>query len=140
MSIQEIVTYSGGALLILMTLVQITPIKINPWSAIGRALGNALNKDVIDKLEKVENRLNEHIDVGDERNADLCRIRVLRFNTELLKGIKHTKEEFDEILYNIECYEKYCHDHPDYKNNRMVHAIKNIYRVYDECMVEHSFL
>lgn len=70
MSIQEIVTYSGGALLILMTLVQITPIKINPWSAIGRALGNALNKDVIDKLEKVENRLNEHIDVGDERNAD----------------------------------------------------------------------
>ena len=37
-SIQEILASSGGALVILMTLVQIAPIKVNPWSAkIGRA-------------------------------------------------------------------------------------------------------
>ena len=47
MSIQEILASSGGALVILMTLMQIAPIKVNPWSAIGKMIGKALNGDVI---------------------------------------------------------------------------------------------
>lgn len=140
MSLQEILASSGGALVILMTLVQLSPIKVNPWSAIGRAIGRALNGDVIAKLDKVENRLDEHIRMDDERNADLHRARILQFNTELLRNIRHTEEDFNEILYNIDCYEKYCTEHPEYQNNRAVHAIKNIDRVYDECMENHDFL
>lgn len=52
----------GGVVLLFMTLVQIAPIKVNPWSAIGKLAGNAMrflgktmNKDVMDKLETVEN-------------------------------------------------------------------------------------
>lgn len=140
MSFQEILASSGGALVILMTLVQIAPIKVNPWSAIGRMIGKALNGDVIAKLDKVENRLDEHIRMDDERNADLHRARILQFNTELLRSIRHTEEDFNEILYNIDCYEKYCAEHPEYQNNRAVHAIKNIERVYDECMENQDFL
>lgn len=140
MSIQEILASSGGALVVLITLVQIAPIKVNPWSAICRAIGRALNGDVIAKLDKVENRLDEHIRMDDERNADLHRARILQFNTELLRSIQHTEEDFNEILYNIDCYEKYCTEHPEYQNNRAVHAIKNIDRVYDECMENHDFL
>ncbi len=140
MSIQEILASSGGALVVLITLVQIAPIKVNPWSAICRAIGRALNGDVIAKLDKVENRLDEHIRMDDERNADLHRARILQFNTELLRSIRHTEEDFNEILYNIDCYEKYCTEHPEYQNNRAVHAIKNIDRVYDECMENHDFL
>lgn len=140
MSIQEILASSGGALVVLITLVQIAPIKVNPWSAICRAIGRALNGDVIAKLDKMENRLDEHIRMDDERNADLHRARILQFNTELLRSIRHTEEDFNEILYNIDCYEKYCTEHPEYQNNRAVHAIKNIDRVYDECMENHDFL
>ena len=43
MTIQEILAGGGGALLVLMTLVQIAPVKINPWSAIAKALGRAIN-------------------------------------------------------------------------------------------------
>ncbi len=145
MSIQEIMVSGGGFLLIMMTLVQIAPIKVNPWSAIGkmlkgigRAMGKVLNGDVIEKLDKMESiqsetreRLDAHIRVDDERNADLHRTRILQFNTELLKDSKHTEEDFVEILYNIDCYKKYCSEHPEYQNNRAVHAIKNIERVYD---------
>jgi len=154
MSIQEILVNGGGALVILMTLVQIAPIKVNPWSAVGkmfwnagRAVGKVLNGDVIEKLDKMEavqaetrERLDTHIRVDDERNADLHRARILQFNTELLRDSKHTEEDFNEILYNIDCYERYCEDHPDYQNNRAVHAIKNIERVYDERMEKHDFL
>lgn len=147
MSIQEIVASSGCALAVLLTLVQIAPIKVNPWSAIGRVIGKELNGDVIAKLDKMEGvqeetrkRLDDHIHVDDERNADLHRARILQFNTELLRNIRHTEEDFNEILYNIDCYEKYCAEHPEYQNNRAVHAIKNIDRVYDECMENHDFL
>ena len=46
MSIQEILTGGGGVLLILLTLVQISPIKLNPWSALAKTVGRAINADV----------------------------------------------------------------------------------------------
>lgn len=140
MSVQEIIAGSGGALVVLLTLIQIAPIKVNPWSSIGRTLGKVLNGDVIEKLDKVERRLDEHIRIDDERNADLHRARILQFNTELLRNSRHTEEDFNEILYNIDCYERYCVDHPQYQNNRAVHAIKHIKNVYDDCMEKEGFL
>ena len=147
MSVQEIIASSGGILVILVTLIQIAPIEVNPWSTIVRAVGRALNGDVIAKLDKMEAiqsdtraELDAHIRMDDQRNADLHRVRILQFNTELLRDSKHTEEDFNEILYNIDCYEKYCSAHPEYQNNRAVHAIKNIERVYDERMEKHDFL
>ena len=134
MSIQELLLKGGGIVFALLTLVQITPIKVNPWSAIARAIGKALiGGDIMGKLE-------EHIRVDDERDADMHRYRLLRFNTELLRKTRHTKEEFDEILYSVTYYERYCEDHPKYENNRAVLAIENIKRVYKECMETNDFL
>lgn len=134
MSIQELLLKGGGIVFALLTLVQITPIKVNPWSAIARAIGKALiGGDIMAKLE-------EHIRVDDERDADMHRYRLLRFNTELLRKTWHTKEEFDEILYSVTYYERYCEDHPKYENNRAVLAIENIKRVYKECMETNDFL
>lgn len=134
MSIQELLLKGGGIVFALLTLVQITPIKVNPWSAIARAIGKALiGGDIMAKLE-------EHIRVDDERDADMHRYRLLRFNTELLRKTRHTKEEFDEILYSVTYYERYCEDHPKYENNRAVLAIENIKRVYKECMEANDFL
>ena len=134
MSIQELLLKGGGIVFALLTLVQITPIKVNPWSAIARAIGKALiGGDIMAKLE-------EHIRVDDEQDADMHRYRLLRFNTELLRKTRHTKEEFDEILYSVTYYERYCEDHPKYENNRAVLAIENIKRVYKECMETNDFL
>lgn len=140
MELAELLKDGGGVILLLLTLVQLSPIKINPWNAIARWLGKAINGEVLDKLETVERRMNEHIKADDERDADMHRARILQFNTELLRDIKHTKEDFTEILYNIDCYERYCREHPDYQNNRAVHAIANIGRVYDERLEKHDFL
>lgn len=147
MSIQEILASSGGALVILMTLVQIAPIKVNPWSVLGRTLGKALNGDVIEKLDKMEAaqaetraRLDEHIHADDERNADMHRVQILRFNRELLQdNIPHTQEDFIEALSEIDFYERYCREHPEYENNRAVLAIQNIERVYSEKLEKHDF-
>lgn len=134
MNLHEIRTGGGVSLFVLLTLIQIVPIKVNPWSRIARAIGNALNGgDVMARLE-------EHIRIDDERDADMHRYRILRFNTEILHKVRHTEEEFNEILYSIKRYERYCDDHPEYENNRAVLAIENIERVYKECMATHDFL
>jgi len=147
MSIQEICAAGGITLMVLLTLVQITPIKINPWTAIAKAIGRALNGDVLSKLDKLEagqeatrRRLDDHVRIDDERNADIHRIRILRFNTELLRDMKHTREDFIEILSEIDFYETYCKEHKEYKNNRAVLAIENIERVYRQRMEKNDFL
>lgn len=147
MSIKELLAGGGGLLLLAMTLIQIAPIKVNPWSAIARAIGRAINKDVLDGLAEVkadqkETRrvLDDHIKVDDTRNADAHRARILQFNNELLRDIPHTREDFIEILEEIDFYEKFCREHPDYQNNRCTHAIANIGRVYDDRLVKHDFL
>lgn len=147
MNLGEIAGWSGGGLLLLLTFIQIAPIKVNPWSAIVRGIGKALNGDVLKKLDVLEagqvearNRLNEHIRIDDDRNADTHRTRILHFNTELLRGNKHTQEDFVEVLTEIDFYEHYCREHPDYENNRAVLAIENIKRVYKEPMENGGFL
>ena len=107
MNIQEILTDGGGILLVLLTLVEIAPIKINPWSALAKYVGRAMG------VEAIEKKLDSHIQADDERNADWHRARILQFNTELLRNILHTEEDFNEILYNIDCYERYCAEHPE---------------------------
>lgn len=147
MSIQEIITSGGAVLFALATVIQIVPIKINPWSAIAKALGKAINADVLEQLKVVKEqqreakgKLEDHIRTDDKRDADLHRTRILQFNTELLRDIKHTREDFIEALVEIDEYESYCKAHPEYENNRAVHAISNIKRVYDERLEKHDFL
>ena len=76
----------------------------------------------------------------EEENVRNIRQRILRFQDEILMGKKHSKEHFDEVLSDVDAYEKYCNTHPDYKNNKAVLAIETIKEVYADCIEEHSFL
>lgn len=121
---------------VVMSLVEISPIKINPWSWIGKVL----NKDILHKLEKVEKDVAEVKREVGESSAVSSRYRILRFDDEILHDIKHSKEHFDQILLDIDVYEKFCDEHPDFKNNLAVMAIKHIKSIYEKCSRENSFL
>jgi hypothetical protein len=140
MSLQQIFYTTGGGVLLLLTLIQISPIKIDPWTAIFRAIGRAFNAELLKEVRDVRSTLDNHIKADDERNADEHRARILRFNNELIREIPHTKEEFIDVLADIDYYESYCRDHPDYKNNRAVFAIANIGKSYTERLEKHDFL
>lgn len=135
--------YTGGwigVVLIVLTLIQITPIKINPWSYLAKKIGRAINGEVITKVDQLNGDLQDLRDVCDEREADSCRTRILRFNDELLHQVQHTKEHFDQILLDISYYETYCNDHPNYKNNIANMAIDRIKNTYTSCGNDGTFL
>ena len=140
MTIQELLAGGGGLILVLMTLVQIAPVTINPWSALAKAIGKAVNADVSSRLDSIEAKLDGHIDMDDRRTADSRRTQILHFNNELLRPINHTKEEFVEVLAKIDDYERYCEQHPEYPNNRAILAIENIREVYKQRLKKRDFL
>ena len=140
MKLTEIIAAGGGLLAAVMTLLQIAPIKLNPWSWMAKAIGRAINGEVLAKLGQVEERLDKHITMDDRRTADGHRSRILHFNNELLRDLPHTKEEFIEVLAEIDAYESYCRDHKDYPNNMAVLAIDNIRSTYKDRLKKHDFL
>lgn len=125
---------------VLLSLLEVSKIPINPWSGLAKLIGNALNADVLAEVKQTKKRLDDHIATDDERNANLLRTQILRFNDELVDNRKHAKEHFDEILSIIDEYETYCRTHEDYKNNKCAHAVANISRVYDERLEKRDFL
>lgn len=140
MTIKEIITGGSVGLVLLLSLVQISPIKINPWTSIARALGKAINGEVIADIQATKRILEAHIAIDNERAADGNRQRILRFNDEVMRQIPHTEEHYIEVLKDIDDYEAYCREHTDYKNSRAVFAIENIKRVYAKRLEKNDFL
>ena len=57
MSLYEIVLGSSGVLVLLLTIIELVPIKINPWSKLAENIGKAFNKPALDKITSVEQQL-----------------------------------------------------------------------------------
>lgn len=136
----ELLGYCAIVVAVLSTFLEVSKIKINPWSALGRAIGKALNGDVMNKIDDLERRFDKHEYDREKDKADERRANILRFNREILRELPHTREDFIEALSYIDFYEDYCRDHPEYENNRAVLAIQNIKRVYSERLEKHDFI
>lgn len=156
MTLQELADLGPGMaclLAVVMTLVQLAPIKVNPWSWIANKVGGAINKELKTSLTSQIKDLKEKVDdledkltslTGDvEVNAVLSsRSNILHFGDELVRDPtrKHTKEHFEQILQDCDKYENYCRDHPDFENNQAVLTIERIKEIYSHCLRDHDFL
>lgn len=139
-TIKEIFMYGGGSIAVLMTIVQISPIKLNPWSWIGKIIGRAINGEVLEKVDKLSQDVQHNKEDDDEQWASLSRTHILRFGDELLHGVAHSKEHFDQIMRDISKYETYCSDHPNYLNGVAHATIQQIRKTYQKCLDENNFL
>jgi hypothetical protein len=139
-AIKQILLGGGGTVLLVMTVVQITPIKFNPWSWLGKCIGRAINGEVLANVVELKAELEDHKARSEERHATLCRSHIMRFGDEVLHGIPHSKEGYDSILLDIDSYEEYCDKHPEYKNNVAIATIAHIKKMYQRHLEEDSFL
>ena len=122
------------------TFVEKTSKTMKPLTKLARAIGRAINGDLIDKVEGLEQKI-EKMDQDDKlQRAKDARTRVLRFGDELLHDVRHTKEHFDDVLRDITEYEKYCLEHPEFENDQMHITAEHIKETYHKCLREHSFL
>ena len=154
----ELLGKCGLWLFVLSIVLQIAPIKINPWSWLGKLIGRffgwlgkrvgkAINGDVITELEEIKDRLtvlekhDEQQDATRARDKALdARRRILRFADECRRKDKHSEEHFNNVFEDIKYYTSYCRDHEDFANDKARLSIKRIEEVYEECGRENSFL
>lgn len=148
----------GLWLIIAFTVLQITPIKLNPWSWLGKLIGRffawlgkrigkVVNGDVIAELGEIKDRLTA-LETHDEqqdatRNRDKAldaRRRILRFADEVRRKDKHSEEHFNNVFEDIKYYNAYCADHKDFANDKARISIKIIEDTYVRCTHENSFL
>lgn len=132
MGLNEIFGVSGGVALILLTLIQIAPIKINPWSAIAKAIGRAINGDLI----RAVNQVSESVD---QNEIDRLRWEILDFSNSCQNGRRHTREEFDHIIRMHEKYESILTRRNE-SNGQVDMAYDYIKTLYQKCLIERDFL
>lgn len=108
------------------------------WAWFGKRGGE--NKEILEKIKTLTEKVDRIQRVVDEDKAIEARVRILRFNGELLRDVRHTEEEFTQALSDIDSYEDYSRSNPEFPNSKAVLAIENVKRCYKKCSEERSFL
>lgn len=144
MTLHEIVVIAQdglvGLVIILLGLVKIPKVDLNLWTILARTLGRAMNGELVEKINKISSELETHIKRTEEERINQVRQRIIRFSDEVMYDTGHSQEHYNDILEDINKYEKYCKSHPDFVNNKAVIAIDTIKEAYQYCVDNHDFL
>lgn len=116
-------------LIILFSLIQIAPVKLNPWDAIFGWLGGKLNGETQKQLKELQKQVTD-IWISNHRQS------ILTFARECREEIRHDSEEWAHILSLADEYEVYCQTNT--VSNGVVKAdTQYIRNLYQELSREH---
>lgn len=131
---------------ILLSLIQVTPLKLNPWDKILGWFGNKFNKKTDEKLDKISERVDYLETKFDKMESDIknetvrkWRYDILDFCNAEINHRRHTKEQFDEVLDSCKKYESYCKKN-EVDNGKADMAIRTIRKRYDQHAENEDFL
>ena len=132
---------STGALLflLLITAIQIAPIRINPWDKIFKWLGCHLNEGIIKRVEDIEEKLDGHIKASSDERIRKIRADILYFGNECMGGTQHTKEQYEFVISECDQYESHM-ESTGTPNGVAKASIKEIRRLYAKNLRENTFL
>ena len=132
MTIYEMVTKMTGGelagwaivlLIILFSLIQIAPIKLNPWDSVFGWFGRKINGEMQNQLEELKKQVSD-LWINSHRRD------ILTFARECRADIDHDAEEWNHILAVADEYEIYCQKNT--VSNGVVKAdtayIRNLYQ------------
>ena len=85
-------------LFLLSFIIQITPIKISPWTTIFRWISKILFHDVNEKIDKLNSRFDSLENEITENEKDRIRWEILDFANSCRNGRKHTRDEYQHII------------------------------------------
>ena len=105
MGIYEIVSkigagYITAGVVVLLSLIQISPLKLNPWDTLLGWFGKKLNGRTEKRLEKVEKQIRD-MWINNHRQT------ILTFARECREEINHSPDEWTNVLNVAEEYERY---------------------------------
>ena len=115
-----------------VTVIEIVPIKINPWTAALKWIGDRVNGD----LRKEVTELKREFEL---KNASDMRWDILNFANACRNGREHCREEWNHVIDQIKSYETYVEE-KEIDNGVMEEATKYLRRLYHELIEKNGFL
>lgn len=115
-------------------VVEVAPIKINPWTKLLKAIGNRMNSDILVRLKEVEDQLAQQDAKIDNNEKDRIRFEILDFARTCRQHDEHTTEEFDHIFEQYDKYEVILAklEQPNGKVTQAMHFINGVYQIVCE--------
>lgn len=128
-----ILTFIGGGsfLAFLEFLIKRHDDKNDKMAEVNEAI-QSLSKDMKERFDTLDKKIDTVEAKADEYNAVSCRVRILRFEDELQVKQKHSKDSWDQVMSDIDSYETYTKQHPDFRNNQTVATVTHIKHGYNE--------
>lgn len=124
--------------IVLSLVVDISPIKINPWKSAFKWIGQLITADVMKEIREIKETQKEQQATIDENEKDRIRYEVLDFANSCRRGVHHTKDEFEHII-SLHCkYERLLAKTKD-ENGVFAEEYNYIIGIYHECQREDKF-
>ena len=119
----ELAGWAVVLIILLFSLIQISPFKLNPWDNILGWVGQKVNGKIYSQIEAQQKQVSD-LWINAHRQS------ILTFARECRAGIDHDAEEWNHILSVADEYEVYCSSHA--VSNGVVKAdttyIRNLYQ------------
>ena len=146
----DLITTDGGSLIVIIiimtSLIQISPIKLNPWTKLAEWIGSKINKSVLVKMDDMEKKIKEvdknladHIHESKQKELQDTRSDILSFGSSIISGTNYTREKFNFMISCCDRYETYCKE-TKISNGVADATIREIRRIYSLRLAENSFL
>lgn len=120
-------------------VIEVVPlIKWNPISSLLKYIGKKLNKDIEDKLTKVEAKVDTVQRDLQDHKVETWRRTILDFADSLMLGKRKTKEQFDYVIKLHDEYERYIEER-GIDNGQIELAYEYISKCYQERRYNNSF-
>lgn len=126
-------------LTVLSIVIEVAPIKINPWTKLLKGIGNRMNADILKRLDEVETQLKKQDDKIDNNEKDRIRYEILDFARACRKHEQHTKEEFDHIFEQYDKYEVILAK-LEQPNGKVTQAMRFLSSIYQEILETDGFV
>lgn len=111
MQIKEISSIIVVSALIVFSVIQIVPIKINPWDRILGWIGRKINGELEKKVTSLRDEVEHVRKDSEERAVSDMRWHILNFAYTCRNNEDHTKEQWNHVLDQAKKYEVYIKEH-----------------------------
>ena len=116
----------------LSVVVEITPIKINPWSKILKSIGKIMNQDLCVEMKNINEKLKVVSSRVDENEIDRIRYEILDFSNACRNNREHSKDQFQHVIDINKKYHKILEEN-GLENGIIDVEYDYILRVYKDC-------
>ena len=106
-------------LAVILGIVQIAPVKVNPW-------------DWMKAMAALPSRITDIENMIEMDKAQRSRTEILHFADNVRRGQMFSKETWDDSIDNIDSYNRYCNNHPDFRNGKTTAATLFLNNYYAE--------